>query len=132
FIPHHAPQIGELAAAFPKTAVILDHLARAGEGTAAEYDEVLLLAKLPRVVMKFSGVNYSSKQPHPYTDAKPLVRKTFDAFGAGRMIWGGLGMNADAFEKATVLFDHMFDFLPEPERAKIRGGNAMKLYGWAK
>jgi predicted TIM-barrel fold metal-dependent hydrolase len=130
FIPYHAPQIGELAAAFPRMAVILDHLARAGEGTPAEYDEVLRLAKLPRVVMKFSGVNYSSRQPHPHADAKPLVRKTFDAFGADRMIWGGLGMNAAAFDKAVELFDRQFDFLAEADRAKIRGANAMKLFGW--
>jgi predicted TIM-barrel fold metal-dependent hydrolase len=91
FIPYHAPQIGELASQFAKTMVILDHLGGAGEGTVAEYDQVLRLANLPRVVMKFSGVSYSSKKPHPHTDAKTLVRKTFDSFGADRLIWGGLG-----------------------------------------
>jgi predicted TIM-barrel fold metal-dependent hydrolase len=131
FIPYHAPQIGELASAFAKTIVILDHLGRAGEGTAAEYDDVLRLAKLPRVMMKFSGVSYSSKQPHPHTDARPLVRKTVDAFSADRIIWGGVGMNAEEFDKAVALFDHMFAFLAESDRAKIRGGNAMKLFGWS-
>jgi len=80
FIPRFAPQIGELAAQFSNMPVILDHLARAGQGTPAEYEQVLKLAQYPRVYMKYSAVNYSSKQPYPYPDAKPLVRKAFDAF----------------------------------------------------
>ena len=55
FIPHYAPQIGELAAKFRNTPVLLDHLARAGHGTPADYDEVLKLAELPRVILKYSS-----------------------------------------------------------------------------
>jgi hypothetical protein len=46
------------------------------------------------------------------------------------MIWGGLGMNMAAFEKETALFNQMFDYAPESDRAKIRGLNAMKLFGF--
>jgi len=130
FIPRFAPQIGELAAQFRDMPVILDHLARAGQGTPAEYEQVLKLAQYPRVYMKYSAVNYSSKQPYPYPDAKPLVRKAFDAFGAERMIWGGLGMNIVQFEKASALLDRVFDYASESDRAKIRGLNAMKLFGF--
>jgi predicted TIM-barrel fold metal-dependent hydrolase len=128
FIPRFAPQIGALAAQFRDMPVILDHLARAGQGTPAEYEQVLGLAQYPRVYMKYSGVGYSSKQEYPYADAKPTVRKAFDAFGADRMIWGGLGMNIAEFEKAAALLDQMFDFASESDRAKIRGLNAMKLF----
>ena len=128
FIPCHAPEIAALASAFRDTHVILDHLARAGQGTPAEYEEVLRLAKLPRVVMKFSGVNYSSKQPRPFRDVKPLVRRTFDAFGADRMIWGGLGLNLDDFQQNVAMFEEMFDFASEADRAKIRGLTAARLY----
>ncbi|NUM89643.1 MAG: amidohydrolase, partial [Bdellovibrionales bacterium] len=130
FIPHWAKQIGELAAAFPGMPVILDHLARSGQGTAAEYNDVLALAKLPRVHMKFSGWRYSSKQQHPYLDAKPLVRRTFDAFGPDRMIWGGLGHNMDEFAKAVEVFETMFDFAAEKDKAKIRGLTAAKLFSF--
>ena len=130
FIPRFAPQIGELAAQFRDMPVILDHLARAGQGTPAEYEQVLKLAQYPRVYMKYSAVNYSSKQPYPYPDAKPLVRSAFEAFGPDRMIWGGLGMNIVQFEKASALLDRMFDYASESDRAKIRGLNAMKLFGF--
>jgi predicted TIM-barrel fold metal-dependent hydrolase len=128
FIPYYAPQIGELAAEFRDVPVILDHLARSSQGSPAEYEEVLKLAKLPRVYMKYSGVSYSSKQKYPYPDAKPIVRQCFDAFGPDRMIWGGLGHSIEQFNQAVALFDAMFDFASESDRAKIRGLNAMKLF----
>jgi predicted TIM-barrel fold metal-dependent hydrolase len=128
FIPAYAGRIGELAARFRDMPVILDHLARAGQGTPAEYNEVLKLARLPRVYMKFSGVRYSSRQDHPYRDVKPLVRRTYDAFGPDRMLWGGLGHSMPEFEKAVQLFELMFDFASEADRARIRGLNAKKLF----
>jgi predicted TIM-barrel fold metal-dependent hydrolase len=65
-------------------------------------------------------------------DARPLVKRVYDAFGADRMIWGGLGANLNEFEKAAELFDTMFAFAPEPERAKIRGLTAWKLYAFVR
>ncbi|MGH9664052.1 MAG: amidohydrolase family protein [Bryobacteraceae bacterium] len=128
FIPYYAPQIGELAAQFPRMPVILDHLARAGQGTPAEYEEVLKLARLPRVYMKFSGVEYSSHEKFPYRDAKPIVRRACDAFGPERMLWGGLGHTMAQYKQQTELFDEMLGFLSEHDRALIRGLNAKKLF----
>lgn len=129
-IPYHAGQIEELAHEFSSTPVILDHLARAGQGTPEQYDKVLAMSRLKRVYMKFSGVNYTSKQPSPFRDAKPLVRRTYDAFGPNRMIWGGFGMNMADFEKNCAMFDEMFDFISESDRAKIRGLTAARLFGF--
>ena len=131
FVPAHALEIERLASEFGPAPVILDHLARAGQGTPAEYENVLRLARLPRVYMKFSGIGYSSKEPPPYRDAKPLVRRAFDAFGAERMIWGGLGASAEALAKQTELFKFMFDFATEEQRRAIRGRNAAALFGFA-
>jgi L-fuconolactonase len=132
-IPHYAAQIGELAAKFPQMPVILDHLARPGQGTAAEYEQVLKLAEIPRVYMKFSGtgVASASKEPFPHPDAKPFVKRVYEAFGADRMIWGELGANMVEFDKAVQLFDSMFEFAPEPQRAKIRGLTSQNLFGFS-
>jgi predicted TIM-barrel fold metal-dependent hydrolase len=132
FVPVHAPDVASLAAENPETTVILDHLARAGEGSPDQYDRVLQMAKLKNVIMKFSGVNYSSKGPSPFPDAKPLVKRTFDAFGPDRMIWGGLGMNEQEFRRNSAMFDEMFDFASASDRAKIRGLTAARLFHFAK
>jgi len=129
-IPHYAVEIGELAVKFRETPVILDHLARPGQGTPEEYEQVLELAKLPHIYMKYSstGVETASKEPYPHLDAKPLVKRVYEAFGADRMIWGGLGANMAEFAREVKLFDLMFDFAPETDRMKIRGLTAQRLF----
>ena len=132
FIPPHAPEIRALASEFRDVTVILDHLGKPGLGSPAEYAEVLALASLPRVIMKYSAVHYSSKQDYPHRDVKPFVRRAYDAFGPDRIIWGVLGSNLADFRKHSALLDDMFDFAPESARAKIRGLNAMRLFQFDK
>lgn len=130
FIPWYARQIRSLAAQFRDIVVILDHLGRSAEGTPAEYEEVIRLAEFPRVYMKFSGVRYSSREDYPHLDVKPLVRRVFHAFGAQRILWGGLGMDMEEFRRQSALLDEMFDFASESDRALIRGLNAARLFGF--
>ena len=59
------------------------------------------------------------------------MKRVYDAFGADRMIWGELGSSTQQFDQAVQLFDTMFDFLKEPERAKIRGLTSQKLFGFS-
>ncbi len=129
-IPLHAPEIAALARDFPKTAFIIDHLARSGQGTPEQYENVLAMGKLSNVYMKFSGVRYSSKQDAPYKDAKPLVRRVYDAFGSNRMMWGGLGASMPEFRLAQMVFNELLDFAPEKDKAQIRGVTAAQLFGW--
>jgi predicted TIM-barrel fold metal-dependent hydrolase len=82
--------------------------------------------------MKFStsGVAAASKQPFPHPDAKPLVKRIYEAFGPDRMIWAELGSNMSGFERANELFAAMFDFAPETDRAKLRGLTAKRLFAF--
>ena len=59
---------------------------------------------------------------------KPETRLAFQAFGADRMMWGGLGMNIEPYRKNSDLFNSTFDFTTDFVRDKIRGANAMKLF----
>ena len=122
FLPYYSTQIYELAEQFPDTPVILDHLGRFKEGTPADFAALLKLARLPRVYMKYSNAGS--------IEAKPSVRKMYDAFGPDRMIWGYFGHDVAAFEKEAALLDAMFDYASEEDREKIRGGNALKLFKW--
>jgi predicted TIM-barrel fold metal-dependent hydrolase len=128
FIPHYAEQIGLLVKQFPQMPVVLDHLARPGQGTAAEYEQVLALAKFPEVVMKYSSTGLETI--HPAADQAPLVKRVYEVFGPDRVMWGCLGGNNEEFAKEMVLFDEMFAFAPENARARIRGLNAQKLFGF--
>jgi predicted TIM-barrel fold metal-dependent hydrolase len=122
-VPVHAPELAALAAEFREIPVIIDHLALYSRGTPAQFQEVLKMGKLPRVYMKYSQVSNATKEA-----AKPIVRQVYDAFGPDRIIWGGLGSKMEQFERNVAIFDEMFEFAPESDRAKIRGLNAMKLF----
>jgi predicted TIM-barrel fold metal-dependent hydrolase len=122
FLPYYSPQIYEIAEQFPDVPVILDHLGRFKEGTAADFAALLKLAKLPQVYMKYSNAGS--------IEVKSSVRKMYDAFGPDRMIWGYFGHDLPTFEKEAALLDAMFDYASEQEREKIRGGNALRLFHW--
>jgi predicted TIM-barrel fold metal-dependent hydrolase len=130
FVPHFAPQIGELAAQFRDLPVILDHLGRVGQGTAAEFEGVLKLSQHPKVFMKYSGVEYASKAPFPHLDVEPTMERIFSTFGADRILWGGLGHNKSDFDRQNQMFDLMFSLCSPSDKAKIRGQNALKLFQW--
>ena len=118
FIPAQAAKIGALAAKFPEITVILDHMGRPGGGTEAEYRDVLDLAKLPKVILKYSGwTQYQG-------DLAALTRRLFDTFGPQRMIWGGVGNAPDDFRKNSERFEALLSFASASDRAAIRGGNA--------
>lgn len=121
FIPGQAPAIAALARSFPGT-VILDHMGRPAQGTPSEYAEVLNLAKLPRVIMKFSGWDYYKG------DLQDLTKRIYGAFGPERMIWGTLGNTVADYRKASARFDELLSFAAETDRAKIRGENALRLF----
>jgi predicted TIM-barrel fold metal-dependent hydrolase len=122
FLPYYAPQIYDLAAHFPDLPVILDHLARFDEGTPADFAAVLRLAKLPRIYMKYSNAKSLA--------IKPSVKKVYEAYGPDRMMWGYFGHDRGEFDKQVEMLDAMFDYVSEDDREKIRGGNALKLFGW--
>jgi predicted TIM-barrel fold metal-dependent hydrolase len=82
FIPGQARAIHELAAKFSETTVILDHMGRPGQGTGEEYAEVLKLAMLPRVILKYSGWDYYKG------DMSQLTKRLYDTFGPDRMFGG--------------------------------------------
>ena len=119
FIPANAAPLGALASQFKEVPLIIDHLGLPARGTPAEYEEVYKLAQLPRAYMKVSQLNGV---------AKPMFRRLYDTFGPDRLVWGSYGATMPAFEKALASVDETFDFASEADRAKIRGGNAMKLF----
>jgi predicted TIM-barrel fold metal-dependent hydrolase len=128
FAPHHAAEIGALATEFKDVPVILDHMGRFGQGKPEDYDAVMQLALASKTYFKFSGWGYSSKQPAPHPDLNRFIVGAFDNFGADRVLWGGLGHDMAGHKAASAVFDAQFAFASAADRARIRGGNAAKLF----
>ncbi len=122
FIPGQAPNIRAVAAKFPETTVILDHMGRPGQGTEKEYEEVLKLAELPHIVLKYSSWGEYKG------DLSRLTRRIYDTFGPERMIWGTVGNTLADYRKQAARFEELLAFASEADRARIRGGNAQRLF----
>jgi len=122
FLPYYAEQFGKLAAQFPQTPVILDHLGRGWQGTPEQFNNVLALAKQKQVYIKIAEI--------PDASAKPLIRRAYEAFGPDRMIWGDFGHDEGAVEKQVKFFGELCDFAPADAVEKMRYGTAKKLFGF--
>jgi predicted TIM-barrel fold metal-dependent hydrolase len=120
-IPYYAPRVRDLASEFADVPIVLDHLARAHEGTPEEAAQALALGKLPNVFIKYSG---------SYAGDAALARRAYDAFGSDRVICGYIGMDLAAYRKWSADFDSAFGSLPAADQAKIRLTNARKLYNF--
>ncbi len=123
FVPDQAAKIGALCAKFPGVTVVLDHMGRCGTKKGG-MEAVMALAKHPRTIFKYSGWSYFE------TPVAPVVKRAYEVFGPDRIIWGGLGMNAAAYAKNKALFAEHLAFASAAEQAKIRGGNAARIYGF--
>jgi predicted TIM-barrel fold metal-dependent hydrolase len=83
---------------------------------------VLKLAELPRVILKYS--NWGEYKG----DLSRLTRRLYDTFGPERMIWGTLGNTPAEYRKQAAHFEELLAFAPEADRARVRGGNAQRLF----
>ena len=125
-IPCYASQVRALALQFPRMPVQIDHFGLPAWGDASQYEEVIALAKLPRVYMRVEGL----AEPAWYGNAAGLARRVYDAFGPDRLIWENYGASVERCRQSLALIDEIFSFASEEDRGKIRGLNAMKLFGF--
>lgn len=132
FTPNFAAGFEPLLREFKQTRVIVDHLGRPFEAKAEDNDRILHWADFPNVVMKLSSL--------PAPDAKEgaelprVVRRLADAFGPDRLIYGG-GFDeqatAESYRRERERLAGLLGFLSAEARAKVLGGNAARLFGWA-
>lgn len=87
--PEHGPLIRELAADWPESTFIIDHLGSPSR-TASSDDLTSLLAALdaPNVSVKFSALDGFSSAPFPHRDCWPWARAVAERAGPERVIWG--------------------------------------------
>jgi predicted TIM-barrel fold metal-dependent hydrolase len=136
--PEHLLAIGALSARFPDVAVIVDHMANPDVSagvTAPAFQDLLALARHPRVFVKVSGYYYFSAEAYPYRDCWDLFRSLYDAFGPARLIWGSDFPHVllrSGYSRSVLLQERAYPFLSAGELDCIMGGNAADLYWGSK
>jgi predicted TIM-barrel fold metal-dependent hydrolase len=132
FEPRYAPGFEPYIREFTSTKVIIDHLGRPFQGTPEEHAVVVKWARLPNTVMKIAALPSPTEYPH--REIGPVIKQLCDAYGADRMIYGGgfgAAATAESYRAARERVRAYLSHLKAEEQAKVLGGTAAKLFGFA-
>jgi predicted TIM-barrel fold metal-dependent hydrolase len=75
----------------PRLVLLIDHMGLGLHPVPdpfAGLEQLTALAQFSGVRMKISGLCELSREPFPFPDIQPHVKRAFDIFGAERLIWG--------------------------------------------
>lgn len=140
--PRQLPTLGTMIQAHPDVRVVIDHLAQMDLGAENPEPDFLLLlamARHPNVWVKVSELtSVSQSHAYPFRDAYPYVQRVYEAFGPDRLLFGTgyPGSARAAYSRPTLdqeiaLVDREIPCFTPADRAKILGGNAAQLWGFA-
>ena len=133
--PRHLGRTVQLARGLPELTIVLDHLGKPPMADAAAMAlwraDFRALAELPNTVAKVSGLHLPGV---PYTPEalRPLWDEAMDAFGPGRLMFGGdwpvSTLGAPYGRTLEVLFELAAE-LTSTERREFLEGTAVRTYG---
>lgn len=129
------PLLSDLAQRHPGLSIIIDHMGRQSalrdDECFADLDVMLEMAKLPNVTIKASSLPCYTTDPYPFPKLTPYLKRTFDAFGADRMMWGSdVTRLPCSYLECLDHFRRELPFLNDADRAKVLGLTAAKLLRW--
>lgn len=132
----HVSRLAPIAERHPGLTLIVDHLSTESAQTAAEsfvaLDDVLALARYPRIFVKVGTAPNCSHEAYPYPDVQPYLRRTFEAFGPQRLLWEAdvTQLTKDTYADCLRLWAEGLPFLSDDDREWILGRAAAEALNW--
>lgn len=97
--------------------------------------ETVKLARCPNVSVKVSSLPNYSREPYPFRDLAPHIRRVFDAFGPHRCFWGtdiSHSFDRCSYRQRITHITQELDFLTEADKRLILGEAILAHLGWPK
>nr|NUR37428.1 amidohydrolase family protein [Sphingomonas sp.] len=128
--PQHLPALLRLALRHPDLSIIIDHAAKPIISDLSAWSEQIdLLARLPNVACKLSGLLTELPRGAPADAVAPIFDHLWNAFGAERLVWGSdwpvlrlAGDYASWLEQCRQL-------VPSTHHQAVFDSNARRIYG---
>ncbi len=132
--PNQMMQAYLLARAHPDVPVILNHMGmpidRDGEGMAAWRDGMRLLASLPHVAVKISGMGFIDRN-WTADSMRPLILETIDTFGTDRCLFASdfpTDKLFNSYGRALNAYDTITSAFGADAREAMFAANAERIY----
>jgi predicted TIM-barrel fold metal-dependent hydrolase len=130
---------GPIAERHPQLPLIIDHMGVASgalqtHGLANLIGQSAALARYPNVSVKLSASPLFSREPYPFRDMTPHIRRLFDAYGPRRSYWGTDITNSLAkatYRQRVTHFTEELAFLSEDDKDWVMGRAIMARLNWA-
>jgi predicted TIM-barrel fold metal-dependent hydrolase len=129
--PGRAASLAPIAERHPQLQLIIDHMGMSLSDAATRegkfdgaVNDTLALEKYSNVSVKLSGAANYSKQPYPFGDINPYIKRMFEAFGRERCYWGTdvtNGYERASYKERVAHFSEALDFLSEDGKDWIMG-----------
>ena len=116
---------------YPDLDLVVDHMADAHPDQPDEIQELLDLARYPRVYVKISHTWSISQQGYPWMDTHAMVKEVYQIYGADRIMWGTdwpvCLSNAEYGQTLSVVRDEMTFIAPE-DMEWVLGKTVLRLW----
>lgn len=133
--PDAIRSVDKMCAKFPKTPVVIDHMARIGvdgEFRPADVRALCGLAKHRRVHVKLSAFYALGRKQYPYMDLSATIRALFEAYGPKRLMWASDSpFQVEAphtYAGSIELVRDRLEFLSREDREWILGKTAEQVF----
>ena len=131
------PEMAKVAERHPGLPLIVDHMGMVKGGSLELPKAVacaLELAKYQNVSVKLSAIANNSREPYPFRDYTPHLRRLFDAYGPNRCYWGTDVTNgldrATYTQRVTSFLEETATFMTTQEQELVMGQALLMRLGW--
>lgn len=129
------PSVDRMCDKFPETPVVVDHFARIGVDGVIRDDDVKQLCKLARhrhTFLKVSAFYALGAKKPPYLDLVPMIRRVYEAYGPGRLMWASdcpyQLQGVHAYQESIALVLYRLGFLSDEDRQWLLRKTAEQVY----
>ena len=128
--PRHLPSLLRLALRHPDLAIMINHGAKPGRDDFPFWSEQIdLLARLPNVSCKFSGLLTEVPPEAPAEALARIFAHLWNAFGAERLAWGSDWPVLELAGTYTGWADECRRLIPLAHHEAVFETNARRIYG---
>jgi predicted TIM-barrel fold metal-dependent hydrolase len=138
--PGQSAAFASVAERHPRLQLIVDHMGMSLSDPAIQagkfegvINDTLMLAKYPNVSVKLSAAPNYSKEPYPYRDINPHIKRLFDAFGPQRCYWGTdmtNGFDRATYKQRITHFTEELAFLTESDKDWVMSRAILQRLNW--